>query len=457
LVVVFFIFFYGCDEKKNVLKENALKITLRKEVGNPKIFDSLYTNFHFESTYKEHKTFYSKELKSFQGIPSIDTSLLVTRFSDKLRFWYNLYKEDLLEDSTLIKRVETINNPDSIGYQKQIKNKLTIFSGLGEDKQIIIVDTDRDYNFGDEEILEFNRNFTNNPTKNRGDFENLPLLDYVYEFYDNEKVDVYNRKIIVYPFKNHPFTDFFEADSLNKKLHVMGKLKDYWKGRLEVSKQTYNILLQGFNKKYVQILIVPDSIELDQNDYIKNKKFEYFQKDTFSLSDKLFVIEDFSLKNSELKIKELENVHPYCGFRENEIIDNLNFTDLKRKEFNLSNARTNKKYVLLDFWGTWCPPCLETTPLLKDIYANHSNELEVVGVAYDKNEEVVHEYTSNNELNWPQAFIKNKDYSKSLLKKLRIQYYPTFLLIDNEDRIIKREIGMEGLLEIRTFLSKNLK
>ena len=54
----------------------------------------------------------------------------------------------------------------------------------------------------------------------------------------------------------------------------MGKLKDYWQGELQVSNQKYNVLCQGFNKEYLQILIKPDSVKLDQKDYIKNKKFE---------------------------------------------------------------------------------------------------------------------------------------------------------------------------------------
>ncbi|MBQ4803114.1 TlpA family protein disulfide reductase [Aquimarina sp. MMG015] len=51
--------------------------------------------------------------------------------------------------------------------------------------------------------------------------------------------------------------------------------------------------------------------------------------------------------------------------------------------FKLSNLQG--KYVLLDFWGSWCGPCLKESPELVAIYKKHDNQLTIVTVALEKN------------------------------------------------------------------------
>ena len=269
-------------------------------------------------------------------------------------------------------------------------------------------------------------------------------------------MDTYKRKAIIYPFKNHDYTYSYFGDSLNKKLHVMGKLKDYWQGELQVSNKKYNVLCQGFNKEYLQILIKPDSVKLDQKDYIKNKKFEYAIRDTFSLSNSKFVIDSFTPSSSELILRKLNLEHQYFGFRQGETIKDLELMDLKGKTFTISESKQDSKYILLDFWGTWCPPCLETTPLLQEIHMKYSKNLKIISLAYDNSSEEVFSYTTENSMVWPQAFIERIGDPNSIVQKLRIDYFPTFLLLDEKLRIVKRSIGIEGLREIDAYLTKKL-
>jgi thiol-disulfide isomerase/thioredoxin len=51
-------------------------------------------------------------------------------------------------------------------------------------------------------------------------------------------------------------------------------------------------------------------------------------------------------------------------------------------QFKLSSLRG--KYVLLDFWGSWCPPCRAANPNLVDLHERYSNELYIVTVALEK-------------------------------------------------------------------------
>jgi len=47
------------------------------------------------------------------------------------------------------------------------------------------------------------------------------------------------------------------------------------------------------------------------------------------------------------------------------------------------------KPMVLNFWATWCPPCLREMPLLVDLHARHGDQVQVVGVAIDRMESVL--------------------------------------------------------------------
>jgi thiol-disulfide isomerase/thioredoxin len=59
----------------------------------------------------------------------------------------------------------------------------------------------------------------------------------------------------------------------------------------------------------------------------------------------------------------------------------FNLTDSKGKVHRLSDYRG--KWVLVNFWATWCPPCRREIPDLESLYENKKNNLQVIGVALD--------------------------------------------------------------------------
>ena len=60
--------------------------------------------------------------------------------------------------------------------------------------------------------------------------------------------------------------------------------------------------------------------------------------------------------------------------------------DAEGKEIALSTVVANSKYVLLDFWASWCRPCMGEMPYLRDAYAKyHAKGFEIYGVSVDEN------------------------------------------------------------------------
>ncbi len=65
----------------------------------------------------------------------------------------------------------------------------------------------------------------------------------------------------------------------------------------------------------------------------------------------------------------------------------------------------SNKVVLVDFWGTWCPVCVQEMPEMKKLYAQyHTNGFEIVGINFDDDPNQVQRFVKEQGLAWPQYF-----------------------------------------------------
>jgi thiol-disulfide isomerase/thioredoxin len=119
--------------------------------------------------------------------------------------------------------------------------------------------------------------------------------------------------------------------------------------------------------------------------------------------------------------------------------------DINGKDFTLSSIRG--KYVLLDFWGSWCGPCRRSHPHLKEVYEKYKSKgLEIIGIAEEKNKNLDECETAwkkavkEDGLPWIQV-INNYDKEKDdLVVKYGIQAFPTKILLDKNGKIVFRVV-----------------
>ncbi len=107
-------------------------------------------------------------------------------------------------------------------------------------------------------------------------------------------------------------------------------------------------------------------------------------------------------------------------------------TDLNGQLLSLSSFRG--KYVLLEFWGSWCVPCRKGNPHLKELYYHYKDKgFEIIGIAKDdKSKEDWRKAVEKDGLPWHQILVDNLD------AKYNIKSYPTKILIDKQGIIIGR-------------------
>ena len=96
------------------------------------------------------------------------------------------------------------------------------------------------------------------------------------------------------------------------------------------------------------------------------------------------------------------------------------------------------KVVLLDFWGTWCPPCVEAVPALRDLQKRFTKEplFKMISVSTDADEAKWRSFVDKNQMAWTNCL----DRDHHMVRAFSVRAFPTYILIDAEGIVRYREI-----------------
>ena len=104
------------------------------------------------------------------------------------------------------------------------------------------------------------------------------------------------------------------------------------------------------------------------------------------------------------------------------------------------------RHVLLEFWGTWCAPCVAYAPRLAALRDRYPEaELALVGVALD-DADSVRQFTEAHGQNWPQIVEPNVD-GRPVTRAYGVRGYPTTFVVDPDGVIVYRNDGYDEAVE----------
>ena len=130
------------------------------------------------------------------------------------------------------------------------------------------------------------------------------------------------------------------------------------------------------------------------------------------------------------------------------LVKGAKFPDFDEKDLEgkpLSIAGVKGKVVLVDFWATWCGPCVAELPEVLAAYEkHHADGFEIVGISLDQDRQKLETFIKQKNMTWPQ-FFDGQGWQNKLGQKYGINSIPATYLLDSEGKIIGSDLRGKDL------------
>jgi thiol-disulfide isomerase/thioredoxin len=133
-----------------------------------------------------------------------------------------------------------------------------------------------------------------------------------------------------------------------------------------------------------------------------------------------------------------------------DLAPDFTLNDLNGKPLTLSSLRG--KYVILDFWGSWCVWCIKGFPQMKEYYQKYAGKFEILGIDCNDPEAKWKAAVEKYELPWLHVYCPR---DSNVLDLYEIQGFPTKIIVGPDGKIVKTIIGEDPAFY--TFLDKLFK
>jgi len=107
----------------------------------------------------------------------------------------------------------------------------------------------------------------------------------------------------------------------------------------------------------------------------------------------------------------------------------------------ISPADYQGKVLLLDFWATWCGPCIAELPNVKRVYEKyHRQGFEIVSISLDRNIETLREFINKEKLNWTHIYNLSLTQGEDIATQYGVESIPQMILVGRDGKIVNTGI-----------------
>lgn len=129
----------------------------------------------------------------------------------------------------------------------------------------------------------------------------------------------------------------------------------------------------------------------------------------------------------------LKSIEAWDNTKIGKLAPRFSQTTFTGDQFDLDKLKG--KYVVLDFWGSWCWACIADFPKMKEYYKKYDEEFEIVGIACNDTKSAWERAVKKNKLKWINI------QSDDVKRMYDIRIFPTKIILDKEGRIVKKIHG----------------
>ncbi|MDF9826697.1 thiol-disulfide isomerase/thioredoxin [Ereboglobus sp. PH5-10] len=139
------------------------------------------------------------------------------------------------------------------------------------------------------------------------------------------------------------------------------------------------------------------------------------------------------------QLKQLREIQATrAALQPGKVFPDFSVTDIAGKPLTVSQFKG--KVVLIDFWATWCPPCVAEIPNVLAAYQKyHDKGFEIIGISLDRDKAALLKYIEQQKMPWPQYF-EGDNPQNTLSEKYGVETIPTTYLLDAEGKIVATDL-----------------
>lgn len=434
-ILLFHVFLFWIIQSYTQITPN-ITVVLSKATHNE--------NFYWPTELYDQQNLNYDTTKPFTGVPGNLTRYIIKTFDlQPAQGCYENYKrlkgEMPLEVLKKLLRDRDFNIDDTIKLSKSpIRHFISFLVGYDKNSQInIIGDANNNHDFSDDTIFRCDTSMLSFRTGKVNLKSWISEFQYQYSYNGN----VINRKVSL---QLNPLPVLFTySDSIQQRLYLSLVSNESRNAQIRLKEGDVFLTIEHS---------LANPVKFDNTSKIilkgQSKYFYYTLRDSLYLFNKLYLIDRLSDFGDTLYLKYIKNYKKRYGIYPGAYVLNIESVDINTKRvFNL--RKLQNKYILLDFWGSWCKPCLASIPeLVKFSKLYDSSILSIVSIAEDSlsNLILLKRLINKNNMQWTHLFEEIRGgNSKGIAFKFKVYSYPTQILINPEGKIIFRSDGENKL------------
>ena len=381
---------------------------------------------------------------------------------------YQDFKNGIISESEYFEILKSHNIDSAKVYKGQLRSIIYCLIGQSlNDKRIIIFDQDGDFDFTNDFEYEFDYPNTSLFVNNNGFYDNTAVFKFIDDsiptvkvigegIYDNIK---YKKELLL---KANPYnTNATYPSKKEQDFPVTISFEEHLEGFFLIDNKKYHLALNNLgipyigygNKYYWRLMLRKD----EETEFYRGKRGEglYTSNDTIYIENKKYMVDSISIFGENVILKYLgEKSNKVIGFNQNEYINDFILKDINGEVINSKDLKKN--YLLIDFWGTWCKPCLEMLPKIKDFYSKvDRSKIDLISIASENDMPIskFKEILKEKGIIWTQVLETNETKEK-ISELFKVSIYPTFFLIDRDRQIIMKGNSETEFNELISYLFK---